>query len=42
MNKEHVKELYPGIKVKKKMVIIDQQLAYIFSLDVQDLKIIDF
>ncbi len=40
--KEQIKELYPGIKVKKKMVFADQQLTYIFSLDVQDLKNIDF
>mgnify|MGYP000961300822 CR=1 FL=1 len=40
--KEQIKELYPGIKVKKKMVFVDQQLTYIFSLDVQDLKNIDF
>lgn len=42
MNKEHIKELYPGIKIKKKMVMLDQQLSYVFALDVQDLKIIDF
>jgi len=42
MNKEHVKELYPGIKIKKKMVYLEQQLSYIFALDVQDLNIIDF
>jgi hypothetical protein len=40
--KEQIKELYPGIKIKKKMVFVDQQLTYIFSLDVQDLKNIDF
>ena len=34
--------MYPGIKVKKKMIFIDQQLTYLFSLDVQDLKNIDF
>lgn len=42
MNKEQIKELYSGIKIKKKMIYVDQQLSYIFTLDVQDLKIIDF
>jgi hypothetical protein len=42
LNKEQVKELYPGIKIRKKLVVIDQQLTYIFNLDVIDLKIIDF
>ncbi len=28
--------------MKKKMVVVEQQLTYIFSLDVQDLKNIDF
>jgi len=41
-SKEQIKELYPGIKVKKKMIFVDQTLTYIFSLDVQDLKNIDF
>jgi hypothetical protein len=34
--------LYPGIKIRKKLTTIDQQLTYLFHLDVQDLKIIDF
>jgi hypothetical protein len=37
-----VKELFPGIKIRKKFTIIDQQETYLFSLDVQDLKIIEF
>jgi len=42
LNKEQVRELYPGIKIRKKFSIIDQQETYLFHLDVQDLKIIDF
>lgn len=37
-----MRELYPGIKIRKKFAIIDQQETYLFYLDVQDLKIIDF
>lgn len=37
-----MKELFPGIKIRKKFTVIDQQETYIFSLDVQDLKIIEF
>jgi hypothetical protein len=39
---EQVRELYPGIKIRKKFAMIDQQETYLFFLDVQDLKIIDF
>ena len=42
INKTQVKELYPGIFVKKKLVNLDQQLTYVFDLDVQDLNVIDF
>ena len=37
-----MQELHPGINIRKKMVNLEQQLTYIFELDVQDLNIIDF
>jgi hypothetical protein len=37
-----VRELFAGIKIRKKFTVIDQQETYMFHLDVQDLKIIDF
>lgn len=37
-----MQELYSGIFLIKKLIYIEQQLTYIFELDVQDLNIIDF
>lgn len=37
-----IQELYSGIFLHKKMMYIDQQLTYVFELDVQDLNTIDF
>ena len=42
LNSEQVRELYPGIKIRKRYAVVDQQESYLFYLDVQDLKIIDF
>ena len=42
LNKIQTQELHTGIFLRKKMINLDQQLIYIFELDVQDLNIIDF
>ena len=42
LTNEQVREIYPGIKIRKKFAVVDQQDTYLFTLDVQDLKIIDF
>lgn len=42
LNKVQTQQLYTGITLRKKIVSINQQLVYIFELDVQDLNIIDF
>ena len=42
LNKVQIKELHSGIFIRKKLINVDQQLIYIFQLDVQDLNIIDF
>lgn len=42
VGKVQIQELYSGIFLHKKMMYIDQQLTYVFELDVQDLNTIDF
>lgn len=42
LNKEQVRELFPGITIRKKYAVVDNQESYLFYLNVQDLKIIDF
>jgi hypothetical protein len=42
LNNVQIQELYSGIFLRKKLVVIDQQLTYVFELDVQDLNTIDF
>lgn len=42
LNKVQVQELHSGILMRKKIVNYEQQLTYVFELDVQDLNIIDF